>query len=289
MDSRVLTLAAADWRAPGFDPRWVEAVEAGRILYFPQLAFPLSTQDHALLAPTLLERGGRNVSLDPLGRVKGAAGDEPVLAQAKALMARFSRHATDLLKGLFPAYAPHLRPGLVSLRTVQVAGRRQSWRADDRRLHVDAFPSRPNQGERILRVFANIHPGGMPRVWRVGEGFDKAAGRFLPGARPYSAVQARMLRALRVTKTLRTEYDHLMLQLHDRLKADARYQREAAQETFAFASGSAWVCFSDQTLHAAVSGQHMLEQTFHLPPHRQYNQDASPIAILTRLQGRSLV
>ncbi len=32
--------------------------------------------------------------------------------------------------------------------------------------------------------------------------------------------QARLLRALRVTKSFRSEYDHLMLQLHDGMKSD---------------------------------------------------------------------
>jgi len=289
MESRILSLAAQDWRDPGFDERWVAAVEDGKVLHFPQLAFAHSDEEQALLTPALLEPGVRNISLDAQRRLKGVAGDETVRACATNLIARFSANATDLVNGLFPAYRDHLRPGLVSLRPVQVAGRQQSWRADDTRLHVDAFPSRPNHGERILRVFANVNPAGEPRVWRVGEAFGEVAKRFLPGARRYSPAHARLLRALRVTKSLRTEYDHLMLQLHDRMKADTHYQREAPQETFAFAPGSAWVCFSDQTVHAAMSGQHMLEQTFHLPVQRQYNREASPLAILTRLRGRPLV
>ena len=65
---------------------------------------------------------------------------------------------------------------------MQVSTRKQSVRADDRRLHVDAFPSRPNYGERILRVFTNVNPDGEPRVWRVGEPFEDVAPRFLPRA-----------------------------------------------------------------------------------------------------------
>ncbi len=38
-----------------------------------------------------------------------------------------------------------------------------------------------------------------------------------------------------------------------------------------------------------MSGQYMLEQTFHLPPAQQYDPAASPLAILTRLIGRPLV
>jgi hypothetical protein len=79
-----------------------------------------------------------------------------------------------------------------------------------------------------------------------------------------------------------------MLQLHDRMKMDDRYQREAPQQRVEFPAGSTWVCFSDHTLHAAMGGQYMLEQTFHLPVSAQYDPSASPLGILTRLAGRPL-
>ena len=56
-----------------------------------------------------------------------------------------------------------------------------------------------------------------------------------------------------------------MLGLHDRAKADLDYQRDCAQQVVRFAPGTTWLCFSDQVMHAAVSGQYMLEQTIHLP------------------------
>ena len=74
-----------------------------------------------------------------------------------------------------------------------------------------------------------------------------------------------MLRALRVTKTRRSAYDHLMLHLHDAAKADLAYQRACPQREVRFAPGTTWVCFSDQVMHAAMGGQFMLEQTIHLP------------------------
>ena len=46
------------------------------------------------------------------------------------------------------------------------------------------FPSRPNHGERILRVFCNVNPRGDDRVWRVGETFESMARRLLPRVRP---------------------------------------------------------------------------------------------------------
>jgi hypothetical protein len=38
-----------------------------------------------------------------------------------------------------------------------------------------------------------------------------------------------------------------------------------------------------------MSGQYMLEQTFHLPADAQYDTASSPLAILTRLTGRTLI
>jgi hypothetical protein len=289
MQSRIVTVELDDWQAAGADARWIEAVESGKVLYFPRLAFRLTAPEQALLRPDLLAKGVRNISLDANGRLKGVAGDASVQAVAKGMIGRFAAQSEQLIRSLFPQYVPHLRLAPTSLRPTQVSTREQSWRADDRRLHVDAFPSRPNRGERILRVFANVNPEGEPRVWRVGEPFEDVARQFLRQARPYSAVQARLLRALRVTKSLRNEYDHLMLQLHDAMKSDTEYQQQAKQELVPFPTGSCWICFSDQTVHAAMSGQHMLERTFHLPVASQYNPGSSPLAILTRLAGHPLI
>ena len=96
------------------------------------------------------------------------------------------------------------------------------------------------------------------------------------------------LQALRVTKSLRSEYDHLMLQLHDAMKGDMEYQRSSPQVSMPFPPGSVWVCFSDQATHAVMSGQYMMEQTLHLPASHAYDKAASPLAILTRLMGRPL-
>ncbi|HMA06919.1 MAG TPA: Kdo hydroxylase family protein [Ramlibacter sp.] len=284
----ILTLGLQDWSDASGDTGWIAAAEAGQVLYFPRLAFRLSAAEQALLRPGLLAEGVRNISLDGEGRLKGVAGGKPVEGSVLPLVSRFAVQARDLVRRLFPAYDAHLIAAPTSLRPVQVSTRKQSVRADDRRLHVDAFPSRPNRGERILRVFSNVNPHGEPRVWRIGEPFEDVARRYLPRARAYSGRQAAVLHRLGITKSLRSEYDHLMLQLHDRMKADEEYQRNSPQQTMPFPSGSTWVCFSDQTVHAAMAGQYLLEQTFHLPVAWQYDPNASPLAILTRLMGRPL-
>ncbi|GAB3432365.1 Kdo hydroxylase family protein [Massilia solisilvae] len=286
MENQILEIAE---RPRAGDPSLVTALEAGKVLYFPNLAFEPTADELKLFTPAIRDPKSRNISQDATGRLKGAAGDEATQQKLAAMMQRFREQAEGLLATMAPRYMEHVRRGPVSFRPSVVETREQSWRADDRRLHVDAFPSRPNRGERLLRVFANVNPEGVPRVWRVGEPFEVVAQRFLPRVKPYSAWQARALKALRVTKSLRSEYDHLMLQLHDAMKSDMEYQKNGPQLTMPFPAGCTWVCFSDQTPHAAMSGQYMMELTAQLPPSEQYDPDASPLAILTRMMGHALV
>jgi hypothetical protein len=252
------------------------------------LTFALQPGEASLLRPDIRDEGSRNISLDATGRLKGAAGDAATQALLAQAIARFREDANALIAGLLPGYLLHLRKAPTSYRPAQVETRAQSWRADDRRLHVDAFPSRPNYGERILRVFTNLNPEGKPRVWRVGEPFERVASTFLPRAKAYSRWQAKALHMLHVTKSLRSEYDHLMLQLHDGMKGDLEYQSRCEQQTVEFPAGSSWVCFSDQASHAVMSGQYMMEQTLHLAPGLEYDPASSPLSILTRIMGRPL-
>lgn len=288
MNSPIVEIDAADWHVAG-RPEWTAAVEDGRVLYFPRLGFAVQPAERALLRADMLSPKARNVSLGADGVLKGAGGSAAEQAQLTAMVARFRQQALQLVDGLLPEYRGLLRAAPTSFRPRQVETRKQSVRADDQRLHVDAFPTRPNYGERILRVFANVNPAGVPRVWRVGDSFEAVARQFLPRAKPYRLWQAQVLNALHVTKSLRSEYDHLMLQLHDGMKFDEDYQKSGAQLTVPFAAGSVWVCYSDQATHAVMSGQFMMEQTLYLPPGREADPQASPLAILTRLVGRPLV
>lgn len=289
MEQQILEIDGTHWKVGAPQEAWIAGLEAGKVLYFPRLGFSLTQQEKRFLTPAIRDPKTRNISLDANGRLKGATGDAATQSELAAMIGRFRAQAQTLIHTLLPRYTNALRLAPTSYRPSQVETRAQSWRADDRRLHVDAFPSRPNYGERILRVFTNINPDGVPRVWRVGEPFETVARRFLPRSKPYSRWQAKALHALHITKSLRSEYDHLMLQLHDGMKSDLQYQQQAPQVTMPFPPGSVWVCFSDQTSHAAMSGQYMMEQTFHLPVAHQYDPDASPLAILTRLTGRTLI
>src|SRR5262249_16397962 len=96
------------------------------------------------------------------------------------------------------------------------------------------------------------------------------------------------LNLIRFTKTPRTGYDHFMLRLHDRMKADEQYQKSPVGTVFDFPAGSTWAAFTDQVSHAALSGIHQLEQTFTLPVARMHHPECSPLYILESLAGRRL-
>lgn len=289
MTSQIVEIDFIDWAQAHSRPEWTAAVEAGKVLYFPRLGFAVQPEEQALLREDTLAPKSRNVSLGADGVLKGAAGSAQDQQALAAMVGRFRQQALQLVDDLLPEYKGQLRVAPTSFRPKQVETRAQSVRADDQRMHVDAFPSRPSYGERLLRVFTNLNPHGVPRVWRVGEDFETIARRFLPQAKPYRLWQAKLLNAVHATKSLRSEYDHLMLQLHDLMKFDEAYQKNGTQVTVPFPPGSVWVCFSDQATHAVMSGQFMMEQTLYLPPGKEVDPQASPLAILTRLMGRPLV
>ena len=63
---------------------------------------------------------------------------------------------------------------------------------------------------------------------------------------------------------------------------------ERPQTAYEFPVGSTWMAFTDQVSHAAMAGQHLLEQTFYLPVTAMADEARSPLRILERLTGREL-
>jgi 3-deoxy-D-manno-octulosonic acid hydroxylase-like protein len=277
------------WADDGPTRHVEQAVEDGLVLSFPQLPFELAESERRFLDPRWADGKAKNISVRwPAGELRGAAGDAADLAALKAMIVRYAEQSEAFALRLFPHYRGHLQRGNTSFRPVDVAGRETSWRKDDTRLHIDAFPSNPMQGTRLLRVFCNVNPNGEPRRWRVGEPFEALARRYLPSIPRPAPGSAWLMETLHITKRRRTEYDHVMLQLHDRAKADAAFQSGSPQARVDFAPRTTWVVFSDQVLHAALGGQHMMEQTFYLAPERQHRPEASPLGVLERLMGRPL-
>lgn len=73
------------------------------------------------------------------------------------------------------------------------------------------------------------------------------------------------------------------------MKADLAYQKDGLQQAIEFPPGSSWICFSDQTPHAAMGGQFMLEQTLLLPVEGMKSSQRSPLKILEALTQKTLI
>jgi len=291
-DTAILTLPYRDWSAEQQQtPSVTSALEQGKVLFLPQLAFALQPGEQQLLDINLVEAKRKNISYQPLQNKLVGVADESKKPAVEALLKRYYQYSSQLLQALLPEYSGHLRNPTNSLRVhpVRAWTNNTSWRKDDSRLHVDAFPSRPNYGERIIRVFTNINPQEEVRAWRVGEPFAQLAARYLPELARYSPFSSWVQDKLGITKSYRSHYDHLMLQLHDKMKGDSRYQELGLQVAVDFPAGSSWICFSDQTPHAAMGGQYMLEQTFLLPVDSMKDPQQSPLKVLEALTAKTLI
>jgi hypothetical protein len=265
------------------------AIENGEILYLPQLSFVLRPEEQVLLSQTLLDRHSKNVSFNPMtGRVKGANGmvDEKILT---LFMQRFFETSQIFVEVLLPHYRGFLSMGRTSFRPAEIAGRKTSPLKDDARLHVDAFSATPNQGKRILRIFCNVNPNGVSRLWQTGEPFKKMVEQFVSLLRPPLWGSRRALALLKITKSYRTLYDHYMLMLHDQMKMNRTYQNTVQKTSLSFAADSTWVVMTDSVSHAALSGQYVLEQTFYLPPEKMLNPEKSPLFILEKALNKKLI
>jgi hypothetical protein len=273
---------------PAVSREAVESLERGDVLFFPRLAFDVEADEASLFSPAILS-SAKNASFDPRSaRMGGTAIQSPDLERLRRLMTRFSERSTALVDGLLTTYGTRIERARASFRPAEIAGRASSWRKDDTRLHVDSFPATPVQGRRILRVFTNVNPVGQPRKWRIGGDFEEVAGRFARSlSMPFPGAAA-MMHALGITKTRRSAYDALMLQLHDRMKQDSAFQESSPQTPFDFPTGTTWMAFTDQVSHAAMAGQYQLEQTFLVPVAVMIDERRSPLRILERLKSRRL-
>ncbi|CDG84647.1 Kdo hydroxylase family protein [Janthinobacterium agaricidamnosum] len=286
--SDIVELSVASWDntgAPALQASALQALESGKLLLLPQLPFVLT--DHEMPLLTSIEGSAKNISWDAKRGVRGnSPGRDPALLDT--MMRRYATYTRALMDALLPSYGHKIKQGNTSFRPVEISGRVTSWRKDDTRLHVDSFPSSPNRGERILRIFSNVNPNGLSRVWKLGAPFEDVAQRFLRSAGKPFPGSATLLQYLGLTKSRRSAYDHYMLQLHDKMKADLAYQAQVPHTVHAFMPGQTWMVYTDQVSHAALSGQHVLEQTWLLPPEAMAEPSHSPLAVLERLLGAKL-
>jgi len=268
--------------------RALDALEDGRVLFFPRLAFTLKPEEREFLDGKLTDGKAKNISLDHRsGKIQGTSAKGEKAVRLAAMIERFGAGATRLVENLLPRYRG-LERARTSYRPVEVEDRPYSVIQDDRLLHIDSFPSRPMQkGRRILRLFTNVAPRGSRR-WEVGEPFEAFARNFLDKTGSHLPGKSRLFAALGVTRGLRSPYDEWMLSLHDAAKRDRHYQTTSPHAVLEFPPGSTWLVYTDQVLHAALKGEFALEQTFHLDLEKMETPAKAPFHVLERLSGKAL-
>src|SRR5438270_7041033 len=137
-----------------------------------------------------------------------------------------------------------MKRDFASFRPLEEKGRHLPLHKRNDLLHVDAFPSRPTHGDRILRVFANINPS-LERVWNVGEPFHE----FLPklqqvrklGGGGLGKRLAHLASKIGLPVPDRSPYDDYMLYLHDWLKENDQFQKHSSKNELVFPPNSAWM------------------------------------------------
>jgi hypothetical protein len=278
------------------DLGYCRALEEGTILFFPRTPFELPEADRAFLLRQRQVGAGyhKNIAYRPRqDRVSGFVKQDPADAERlRQVLHDYSARVVAFATRLFPAYARAWRLDFASFRPQEEAGRALGLRARNDRLHVDAFPTRPSGGDRILRIFTNINPAAE-RVWLTGDTFERLAERFavssglLTRARQGGIGRSlrRLARGAGLPVGVRSPYDAFMMSFHHFMKENEAYQQAAAKERHTFPPGSTWIVFTDMVSHAVLSGQYALEQTFIIARESLALPAKAPVAILERIAG----
>ena len=246
-----------------------DQLERGKVLFFSHVPFDFPADDRAFLL-SQKQTGSRfhkNISYRPAkDLLKGVDEDSPDRERMNTIMRNFSRSVTSFVSQFLAPYAGKMKLDFASFRPLEEQGRDLSLHKRNDLLHVDAFPSRPTHGARILRVFANINPS-VGRVWNVGEPFHEFLPKLMQAKRigPSNGIGsklAHMASKIGLPVPDRSPYDEFMLFLHDWLKENADFQQNSYKQELVFPAGSSWMVYTDGVPHAAMSGQYALEQTF---------------------------
>jgi hypothetical protein len=287
---------------PGFkqDTSIEERLERGDVVYYSVCPFPLPEGDDRdfLLEQQLGGRVHKNIGFDPhTGKAGGFLRRDGIQAERlRQLLADFSKSTTQWVAQTLPQYSRGWQLDRVSFRPEEEATRRLRWTARNDLLHVDAFPSRPTNGWRILRVFANVNKT-EPRIWITSDPFGKLLERFgplvgLPGRDPSRWTRRLgqgMLGLFRPNRQPRSDYDDFMIRFHNFLKANEEFQERCPKKFWKFPPGSAWMVITDTASHAALRGRFALEHSYFLASETLSLPDESPAALLERACGQPVL
>lgn len=279
---------------------YCEMLERGRVLFFrePPFAFPSADREYLLGQEWTDLRLHKNVSYRPTDDVlRGISGDRVKIDRIHAIFRGYSTQVTEFARTFLAPYAKHWTLDFASFRPIEEERRGLPLHKRNDLLHVDAFPSRPTRGGRILRVFMNVNPE-KPRVWNTTENFESLARAHAKNAGLMKIAEDDGF----ISRTVqdwgaklgfagfgRTPYDMFMLRFHDYLKENQEFQANCPKIRMEFPPGATWVVFTDGVAHAVLSGRFAIEQTFLVPPGALVAPQYAPYKILEQIAGASLV
>lgn len=295
---------ANGWAGPGEHEErarvYCEHLERGEILFFRELPFffPEGDRDFLVRQEWAELRLHKNVSYRPTeDLLRGITGDATTIDRVQSIFRDYSAQVLDFLKNFLSPYAGKWIVDFASFRPIEEEGRDLPLHKRNDLLHVDAFPSRPTRGGRILRVFTNLNPS-RPRVWNTTETFQVLAKKYAEdaGLRRIAEGESALSRAVQnwgarlgIRGMGRTPYDMFMLRFHDYLKENSEFQANAPKVRIEFPPLATWIVFTDCVAHAVMSGQYAIEQTLLIPPNALVAQPRAPYRILEGIAGRPLV
>jgi len=272
-----------------------ERLERGELIAFTPCPFQMpSREERAFLFDQQLKLAKKNISFNP--ETNTASGFQPASpdqgARLTQILADFSRGASSWLASVLPEYAKAWRADRASYRPEEEATRRLRLTARNDLLHIDAFPSRPTRGWRILRLYVNINPTD-PRVWVTSDTFaDLLAtyGHMVGLPNMFNEGWAwrfgqGLLNIFQPGSGARTVYDRFMLRFHHFLKTNDQFQERSRKQFWHFAPGTAWLAFTDALSHADLRGRYALEHSFFIAPEALACPELAPAALLERACG----
>lgn len=278
-------------------------LEAGRILFFSKPPFELTDEDRQFLLGQRQSgfKGHKNISYRPkTDELRGTANGEAMedSTRLREIMRKYSQQVTNFVDAFLLPYAHNRKLDFASYRPIEEQNRDLPLHKRNDLAHVDAFPSRPTNGGRILRVFTNINPTEN-RVWETTDPFDVIAPKYaddvglkkIVASNGWQNVQkslSPLLKKLGVNGTDRSSYDRFMLRFHDYLKENTDYQKNYPKHRTEFPPNSVWLVYTDTVPHAVLSGKFALEQTFIVPINAMVAPQTAPIKVLESLCGKSL-
>jgi 3-deoxy-D-manno-oct-2-ulosonic acid (Kdo) hydroxylase len=278
--------------------RWYcDQLEHGKVLFSKAAPFdfPKADIDFLLSQKQTESRFHKNVSYRPAAdRLKGGDAAGKDRERLHAIMRNFSQQVTGFVTRFLAPYAGKFKLDYASYRPLEEQGRDLPLHKRNDLLHVDAFPTRPTKGARILRVFLNINPSA-PRVWNVGEPFHEFLPKLTkdrlnpPHRTGLTAALAGMGSKLGLPVADRSRYDEYMLYLHDWLKENSDFQQNSTKFELKFPPGCFWLVYTDGVPHAVMSGQYAMEQTFIIPAQVLVSPDAAPVRVLEAATGKVMV